>query len=153
MSNRNWRRVRRAASPLLMSVAMVCAAMLDGLAAGAQRAKRQEPERGRIRVEVNLVSVLVSVLDRNNRPAADLPKEAFELYEEGVEQKIEVFEPETQQPLDLVLMVDSSLSTQLEMAFEKEAAAHFIRQVLRRGDRLSVYEVSEVVTQLTGFSD
>lgn len=137
---------------------MVCAAVPGGIAAGApagseQRAKKQEPERGRIRVEVNLVNVLVSVLDKNNRPAADLPKEVFELYEEGVEQKIEVFEPETQQPLDLVLMIDSSLSTQLERAFEKEAAAHFIRQVLRRGDRLSVYEMSETVTQLTVFSD
>lgn len=158
MSNQNWRRVRRAAFPLLLSFVMACAGVPDGLAAGAsagrgQGAKKQEPERGRIRVEVNLVNVLVSVLDKNNRPAADLPKEAFELYEEGVEQKIEVFEPETQQPLDLALMIDSSLSTQLEMAFEKEAAAHFIRQVLRRGDRLSVYEVSETVTQLTVFSD
>ncbi len=153
MSNQCWRRMRRAAFPSLMSMLMVCAGVADGLAAGAQRAKTQEPERGRIRVEVNLVNVLVSVLDKNNRPAADLPKDAFELYEEGVQQKIEVFEPETQQPLDLVLMIDSSLSTQLEMAFEKEAAAHFIRQVLRRGDRLSVYEVSETVTQLTVFSD
>lgn len=158
MSNQTWRRVRRAAFPLLLSIVMACAGVPDSLAAGAsagrgQGAKKQEPERGRIRVEVNLVNVLVSVLDKNNRPAADLPKEVFELYEEGIEQKIEVFEPETQQPLDLALMIDSSLSTQLEMAFEKEAAAHFIRQVLRRGDRLSVYEVSETVTQLTVFSD
>jgi Ca-activated chloride channel family protein len=158
MSRESWRRMRRAAFPLWMNLVMVCAAAPGGIAAAApagseQRAKKQEPERGRIRVEVNLVSVLVSVLDNNNRPAAGLPKEAFEVYEEGAGQRIEVFEPETQQPLDLVLMIDSSLSTQLEMAFEKEAAAHFIRQVLRRGDRLSVYEISEVVTQLTVFSD
>ncbi len=153
MSHQSWRRIPCAAVPLLVSIAMVCAAALAGMTGSSQRAKTQEQERGRIRVEVSLVNVLVSVLDKNNRPAADLPKEAFELYEEGVEQKIEVFEPETQQPLDLVLMIDSSLSTQLEMAFEKEAAAHFIRQVLRRGDRLSVYEVSETVTQLTVFSE
>src|SRR5436305_14012359 len=53
-------------------------------------------QRARIRVSVNLVNVLVSVLDEHNRPAADLPRESFQLFEEGVEQKIEVFESETQ---------------------------------------------------------
>lgn len=110
-------------------------------------------QRGRIRVSVNLVNVLVSVLDEHNRPAPDLPRESFQLFEEGVEQKIEVFEPETQLPLDLALMIDSSLSAHKEIAFEEEAAAHFIRQVLRKGDRLSVFSVDENITQLAAFSD
>src|SRR6266403_1481850 len=38
-------------------------------------------QRGRIRVNVNLVNVLVSVLDDKNRPAPDLPREAFQLFE------------------------------------------------------------------------
>ncbi len=68
----------------------------------------QDPaaQRGRIRVNVNLVNVLVSVLDDKNRPAPDLPKEAFQLFEEGLEQKIDKFEPETSQPLDLAIMID-----------------------------------------------
>jgi Ca-activated chloride channel family protein len=110
-------------------------------------------QRGRIRVNVNLVNVLVSVLDEHNRPAPDLPKDSFQLFEEGAEQKIEVFESETQLPLDLVLMVDSSLSAHKEIAFEEEAAANFIRRVLRTGDRLAVYAVDENVTQVAGFSD
>jgi Ca-activated chloride channel family protein len=111
------------------------------------------PQRGRIRVNVNLVNVLVSVLDEHNRPAPDLPRESFQLFEEGVEQKIDVFESETQLPLDLALMIDSSLSAHKEIAFEQEAAAHFIRQVLRPGDRLAVFAVGESVTELAGFSD
>src|SRR2546425_1484012 len=110
-------------------------------------------QRGRIRVNVNLVNVLVSVLDDHNRPAPDLPREAFQLFEEGVEQKIDKFEPETSQPLDLAIMIDSSLSAHKEISFEQEAAAHFIRQVLRRGDRLSVFSFDENVTQLATFSD
>jgi Ca-activated chloride channel family protein len=110
-------------------------------------------QRGRIRVNVNLVNVLVSVLDDKNRPAPDLPKEAFQLFEEGVEQKIDKFDPETSQPLDLAIMIDSSLSAHKEIGFEQEAAAHFIRQVLRPGDRLSVFAVDENVTQLASFSD
>jgi Ca-activated chloride channel homolog len=115
----------------------------------------QDPagQRGRIRVNVNLVTVLVSVLDDKNRPAPDLPKEAFQLFEEGVAQQINKFEPETSQPLDLAIMIDASLSAHKEITFEQEAAAHFIRQVLRPGDRLSVFSFDENVTQLAAFSD
>jgi Ca-activated chloride channel family protein len=112
-----------------------------------------QQQRGKIRVNVQLVSVLTSVLDDHNRPAPDLPREAFQIFEEDVEQKLAVFESETQQPLDLALMIDASLSAHKEISFEQEAAAHFIRQVLRPGDRLSVFSVGEDVTQLAGFSD
>ena len=121
--------------------------------AEADDSQDSTPQRGRIRVNVNLVNVLVSVLDEHNRPAPDVPRESFQLFEEGVEQKIEVFESETQLPLDLALMIDSSLSAHKEIAFEQEAAAHFIRQVLRPADRLSVFAVGESVTQLANFSD
>lgn len=112
-----------------------------------------DSQRGRIRVNVNLVNVLASVLDEKNRPAPDLPVQAFQLYEEGVLQKIEVFESETQQPLDLALMVDASLSAQKEIGFEREAAARFIRQVLRPGDRLAIFSFDESVTLRAAFSD
>jgi Ca-activated chloride channel family protein len=110
-------------------------------------------DRGKIRVNVNLVSVLASVLDEHNRPSPDLPIEAFQLFEEGVRQKIEIFESETQQPLDLALMIDASLSAHKEISFEQEAAAHFIRQVLRPSDRLAVFAFDENVTQVAAFSD
>jgi Ca-activated chloride channel family protein len=110
-------------------------------------------QKSRIRVSVNLVNVLVSVLDDNNRPAPDLPVEAFQLYEEGVKQKIEVFEQETKQPLEIALMVDASLSAHKEISFEQQAAARFIGQVLRTDDHLAVYAFDENVTQIAGFSD
>jgi Ca-activated chloride channel family protein len=112
-----------------------------------------QQQRGRIRVNVQLVSVLTSVLDEHNRPAIDIPRESFHIFEEGVEQKIEVFESETQQPLDLALMIDASLSAHKEISFEQEAAARFIRQILRPNDRLAVYSVGEDVVQLANFSD
>jgi Ca-activated chloride channel family protein len=110
-------------------------------------------QRGRIRVNVNLVSVLVSVLDERNRPAPDLPREAFQLLDEGKQQEIAIFEPETSLPLDLALMIDASLSAHKEISFEQEAAAHFIRQVIRPGDRLAVFSFDEDVTQRASFSD
>src|SRR6266852_2992019 len=87
------------------------------------------------------------------RLAPDLPIEAFQLFEEGVQQRIEVFESETQQPLDLVLMIDASLSAHKEISFEQEASAHFIRQVLRPGDRLALFYFDENVTRAADFSD
>jgi Ca-activated chloride channel homolog len=129
-------------------------ASADKAQAAAQPDDEQDSaaQRGRIRVNVNLVSVLVSVLDEHNRPAPDVPRESFQLFEEGVEQKIDVFESETKLPLDLILMVDASLSAHKEIVFEEEAAAHFIGQVLRPEDRLAVYAVDEDVHQLAGFS-
>jgi Ca-activated chloride channel family protein len=121
----------------------------------APKQATQEPvsPRGTIKVQVNLVNVLVSVLDEHNRPAPDLPVEAFQIFEEGVLQKIDIFEPETQLPLDLALMIDSSLSAHKEIAFERDAATHFIKQVLRPDDRLAVYAFDESVTRIADFSD
>ena len=84
-----------------------------------------------MRFNVSLVTVLASVLDEKNRPAPDLPVEAFQLFEEGVQQKVEFFEPETKQPLDIALMIDTSMSTHKEFAFEQEAAAGFLQHTIR----------------------
>jgi Ca-activated chloride channel family protein len=108
--------------------------------------------RGTVKVTVNLVNVLVSVVDDHNRPAPNLPVEAFQVFEEGVQQNVAVFESETKQPLDLALMIDASLSEHQEMASERDAACHFIQQILRPDDRLSVFGFDESVTQMAPFS-
>jgi Ca-activated chloride channel family protein len=127
----------------------------DAAATPRAKAEASDPaqDRGKIKVNVNLVNVLVSVLDEHNRPAPDLPVEAFQLFDEDNPQTIAVFEKETEQPLDLALMIDASLSAQLSMPAQRDAATHFIQQVLRKGDRLAVYSVDENVTQLAAFSD
>jgi Ca-activated chloride channel homolog len=128
-------------------VALVPCAILD--APGAA----QEQGHGQIRVETNLVDILASVIDAEGRPVVGLTRDEFDLSEEGVSQKIERFEAQTNRPLDLVLMVDSSASTFKDLKFEDDAAAHFVRQVVSPGDRLAVFEFDEDVTQLSEFSD
>ena len=118
----------------------------------AAREGNAQDQRGRIRTEVTLVSMLASVLDRDGRPALGLTADQFEVYEEGVQQKIEVLESETQQPLDLALMIDSSLSEIKELEFEEDAASRFIQKLVRPADRLAVYEFADAVTQLAPFS-
>jgi Ca-activated chloride channel family protein len=118
----------------------------------SQGKPKDQSKSGTIKVNVNLVNVLVSVLDEHNRPVADLAADAFQIFEEGVQQKIDVFETETKLPLDLALMVDSSLSTRIDIGEEREAANHFIQQVLRPDDRLAVYAVDESVTLKAAYS-
>lgn len=122
------------------------------LISSSRAQNRASDQRSSIRVDVNLVGVIASVLDQNNRPVADLQQDQFEIYEEGKPQKIEVFEPETQQPLDLALMIDSSLSEIRELQPETEAAARFIGQVVRPEDRVGIFEFADTVTQLASFS-
>ncbi|HXJ16720.1 MAG TPA: VWA domain-containing protein [Candidatus Polarisedimenticolia bacterium] len=127
--------------------------ILGGVRLAAAPGARQQARGSEIRVQTDLVSILASVTDASGRPVLDLPREAFQLSEEGVSQKIERFEAETNRPLDLALMVDSSMSTVKDLKFETEAAAHFIRQVVRPGDTLGLFEFSDSVTQLSDFSD
>jgi Ca-activated chloride channel family protein len=141
----------RATAPLWAAAALYLLVSPAGAPGGPrQESGRQKP---RIKAEVNLVNILTSVLDKNGRPVVDLPVSAFQILEEGTPQKIERFEAETNQPLDLALMIDTSLSAQKELKFEGEAAAHFIRQVVRPGDRLAVFQFSDLVEELSEFSD
>jgi Ca-activated chloride channel family protein len=128
-------------------------ALLTCFATVALLNAQQRQKSGQIRVETNFVNILASVIDAKGRPIPDLTMDAFTLTEEGVPQKIERFEAETNRPLDLALMVDSSMSAFKDLKFEDEAAAHFIRQVVRPGDTLAVFEFSETVTELADYSD
>jgi Ca-activated chloride channel family protein len=143
--------VARPPAPFMLAGAFLLMAATTQITAEARQRADQDP-RARIRSEVNLVGTLASVLDKNGRPALDLAADQFEVYEEGVKQKIEIFEPETQLPLDLTLMIDSSLSETKDLEFETEAASRFIQKLVRPADRLALYEFADAVTQLAPFS-
>src|SRR5215470_19221277 len=80
----------------------------DSQSKDKQNNQDQTSHRGTIKVNTDLVNVLVSVLDEHNRPAPNLPVDAFQIFEEGFQQKIDVFEQETKLPVDLNLMIDAS---------------------------------------------
>lgn len=118
----------------------------------ADSACAQVAHNGRMRTEVNLVSLAVSVQDAAGRPVTGLRREAFTVFDEGNKQQLAIFDSETQTPLDLALMIDTSLSANKEMEFERSAALRFIKSVVRPQDALAVYEVSENVSRLTPFT-
>jgi Ca-activated chloride channel family protein len=90
-----------------------------------------------IRVDTELVSVNVSVVDRGtNRGVNDLTRDDFRLYEDNVQQKIEHFDSASA-PFNLVLLVDLSGSTAKVVELIKSAALHFV-EAARPFDRIGV---------------
>ncbi|MGI8555659.1 MAG: VWA domain-containing protein [Pyrinomonadaceae bacterium] len=89
-----------------------------------------------IRVETNLVTIPVSVLDRDGRFIAGLQKSDFHIYEDGAEQKIDYFAP-VEQPFTVILMLDVSNSTTFKIEDIQDAAIAFVNQ-LRPDDRVMV---------------
>ncbi len=128
------------------------AGLADTLAAHRPQQDKQR-QKGTIRVQTNLVSILANVTDAKGEPVIGLAQSAFQLFEEGVEQKIVRFEPQTNRPLDLALMVDTSGSAVIELKIERDAALHFVQEVVRPGDRLAVFSFTSDVIQLCNFSD
>lgn len=89
-----------------------------------------------IRVDTNLVSVPVTVLDRDGRYVINLKKEDFQIFEDGIEQEIEIFES-TDEPFTVLLLLDNSGSMNNFIPQLINAANTFIQQ-LRPDDKLSV---------------
>jgi Ca-activated chloride channel homolog len=83
------------------------------------------------RIDTDLTSVLLSATDKKRRFVTTLRAEDLRLTEDGVEQQIASFEQETDAPLSLALLVDTSASQEMVLKDEQEAASSFIRSVLR----------------------
>lgn len=94
-----------------------------------------------VRVTSNLVVVPVSVTDAAGQPVLGLTTTDFRLEEEGRAQEIaQIGDPE-QVPLDIAVLFDVSLSVEARFDFEKEAAARFLKQVMKSGDRATVFTI------------
>ena len=78
-----------------------------------------------IRFDTALVTVPVTVLDRNGRYVPQLRREDFRLYENGEEQKIAYFAT-TDSPFSVVLLIDTSGSTQFRLDDIQNAAINFV---------------------------
>jgi Ca-activated chloride channel homolog len=118
-----------------------------------QSAQQQQKQKGAIRVQTDLVSILANVLNANNEPVIGLDQSAFDLSEDGVPQKIVRFEPQTNRPLDIALMVDVSGTAVIELKIEKDAAEHFVSEVVRPGDKLAIFSFTSDINQLSNYSD
>jgi Ca-activated chloride channel family protein len=106
-----------------------------------------------ISVNVRLVNVFATVADANGAPYGGLQREDFRIYEDGVEQKIAIFERESALPLSIVLAMDTSMSTRKDLPLEIQSARRFVRALMRPVDALSVYQFSTYVSEALPFTN
>lgn len=104
-----------------------------------------------VRVKTDLVTVPFSVIDRNGRYITGLRPEDVHIYEDGVEQEISFFNS-VDQPISLVLLLDTSDSTRKRLPAIKKAALALIEQ-MRPGDVVLPMSFDyEIHTRLTTFT-
>ncbi len=120
--------------------------------APAKAAEDQNDSIATFKSEVKLVNVFATVTDKNGAPIASLKKDDFKVLEDGVEQKIAVFDRESELPLSIVMALDTSLSTKKDLPLELESARKFAHSILRPIDGLSLFQFSEVVDEVQPFT-
>jgi Ca-activated chloride channel family protein len=97
-----------------------------------QEAKPSQSPQKIVQV-VNLVDVLFTVLNRRNKLVPDLQKEDFQVLDEKLPQEIRYFSKQTDLPLRIGMLVDTSNSIRDRIKFEQDASINFLFSVLRRG--------------------
>jgi Ca-activated chloride channel family protein len=96
-----------------------------------------------VRVTSNLIIVPVSVTDTNGQPVLGLKQSDFRIEEDGKTQQIAQLGDPEQVPLDIALLVDVSGSVVARFDFEQQAAASFIKHVLKPEDRATVFAIDD----------
>lgn len=102
-------------------------------APGSPQQPQQPPpvQQGPIRVDVNLVNLFASVRDKSKRLVPNLSKDVFQVFEDGKVQQVDFFKAETELPLTLGIVMDTSGSMYSIFGAEQEAASRFLQRVLR----------------------
>jgi VWFA-related protein len=103
----------------------------------ASRAVTAPVPTDKIKVRVDLVNVLMTVTNKKKRLEIDLGKEDFRVFEDNQPQTIRYFSRETDLPLRIGVLVDTSSSIRDRLRFEQEAAIDFLRTTLRPGKDLA----------------
>ena len=145
-------------------VTVVCAlgcVALVGQAFQSQTTPSQTPptqaesarDNSRIILDVTRVNMLFTVTDKKGRFVTDLTEKDFEVIETKKKQTIQQFTAESDLPLRLAILIDTSNSIRERFRFEQEAASSFIKGVVRRGEDkamiVSFDTNAELVTDLT----
>src|SRR5436309_2817000 len=115
--------------------------------AAAALAVAQEPT---IRVNVSLVHIITTVKNKTGELVGTLDKDDFEIYDNGAKQEVAVFGRQTEQPLSVALLVDTSGSTAKDLGYGTGSAAKFLQALLADGnpqDRVALFSFNYDIQQ------
>jgi VWFA-related protein len=121
--------------------------------AAAAKAAPAPEDPNTITLDVTRVNLLFTVSDKKGRFVTDLTKDDFEVIESKKPQSIMEFTAETDLPLRLAILIDTSNSIRDRFKFQQEAATDFINSVVRQGEDkgmvVSFDTSAELVADLT----
>jgi len=102
-------------------------------APASQEPENEEPIQT-FKAQVNVVNLFFNVKDKHGMLIPNLTKDDFEVFEDGKPQTIKYFSAESNQPLTLGILIDTSPSQMHVLPIEQESCSEFLRTVLRPKD-------------------
>ena len=149
-----------------LRVALLALLALSAATARTQEAPATSPPQDSPRPEqqppplvttTGLVHLVVTVTDKHHNFVTDLDKSDFKVIEQGQPQEIKFFGRETDLPLRIAMLIDTSNSIRPRLEFEKDAAVDFLNKVIRRNKDLAFLMTfdnePEVIQDYTGDLD
>src|SRR5689334_6171854 len=120
--------------------------------AGAQQNPPGAGTTPTLKVSTEVVNVLAIVKDKKGHLIPDVNKEDFQIFEDNVPQEIKYFSKQTDTPLTLGILVDTSPSQGRVLSIEQEQAKSFIAQVIKPKDLAFVLHFDVEVELLQDFT-
>src|SRR5438445_1820070 len=142
--------VRRIAASLLL---LLAAATGLGWAQSSSPQNDQDQSVETLKVNVNVVQLFFNVKDKHGLLIADQTKDDFEILEDGKPQTIKYFTAESNLPLTLGILIDSSGSQERVLEMEKEVGGAFLNEILRDKDLAFVLSFDVNVDLLQDFTN
>ena len=99
--------------------------------------------------------MIASVKNAKGELVGKLQKSDFQVFDNGAEQEIKVFEPQSLQPLSVALMIDASGSTNKDLKYETDSASKFLKALLTQGnpqDSVGLYSFDSDIEQVHPFT-
>jgi Ca-activated chloride channel family protein len=149
----NQKDLRSYLSILLICVLALFSALSASLILGTPQEKRDIPEsEATLKVNVDLVNVILTVTEGNGRIVPGLNREDFLVEEDGRKQEVSHFAREVTLPLTLALLIDTSPSVQPVLDLEKQTAIEFLHSILRKEDLALVMNFDRGVSLVQDFT-
>jgi Ca-activated chloride channel family protein len=118
-----------------------------------QKKDKDKVDEETIRINSDLVTVVVTISKKSPDDPVDLKAEDFEILEDSAPQEIANFARDADQPLRMVMLYDTSLSVAPRLEFERRASANFFERVMRQEDRAAIFSVSTEVAVMQDFTN
>jgi Ca-activated chloride channel family protein len=140
------------ATALVALVVLAFLLMFGSLEAFCQKSTSSTDDQTTLRVRVDLVNVLFTVMDGSGRLITNLNKEDFVIEEDGKKQEIAYFSKEVSLPLTMAILIDTSPSVEPILGLETQTATEFLQSVLRKEDLALIMNFDRSVSLIQDFT-